>query len=785
MDLFHAAQFPGSQGSPLDPQALLDDLEWLRRLASRLVNDANHADDLVQDTYAALAEKGPVEVDSRRSYLAGIMRNLLRKSRRDARLRHERERIHDRDVNTEPSADAADAGLERLEVLEITLREARGLPGAQARAVRMHFVDGLSFREIAVQSGLRESTVRGHVSRGLDRLRERLDERFGDRRAWTTPLLPWVAPLQLWTAPSEGGAARRADLEGVRSAGASGGTVGAGGIGAWGVLKLIALAVPLLGALLWIAASHTTERGTAAPLTDADRTTETVLDLGSGDLALATAAARRTPRKVEPPFRPDIGFPGTTPGSAARPPTDRAPHDHRNRPIEGQAVDATNGRPLEGVELWFAFESEGRTKTVDCVTSADGRFSTEPIPASVAEVTLRVLDARHRIHPAPGPATTAEGRIRLPLEEPLRLRVGPTLTLDLRGGIGTDSGWLQASGEAGNVSPRFAVYAEGTGAWARSPVPLDPDMTSLHFVARDGLSVGVGPLPVLVDNRGSATLHCEVRGAVAFAVAASREAEFGRVRLTPVGADVPIATRAFGPHDFGAAIGDAGGSQAVFPVTPAGTYRYEVERSGELVTGEVTVEPGSWSVLRLDDDAPERRDFVARIDASAAPDTPVDQWKVRFAPAAGAGPVQLVSPTRGAGDLWTASVEDQPSHACVATIQPPPDVRLDTYVIEWPGDSSTVRILGPTATTDVRVIAYDAATHELLEGVVLRDARNLELLPTGGSENAGAPLFALYPDTPQSLTIQVAGYRSLAVVWDSERHGPRLEVALTRRPERD
>ena len=57
----------------IDPEDLLAHAGWLRRLALRLVRDADVADDLVQETMIASARHGPEPRESVRPWLAKVL----------------------------------------------------------------------------------------------------------------------------------------------------------------------------------------------------------------------------------------------------------------------------------------------------------------------------------------------------------------------------------------------------------------------------------------------------------------------------------------------------------------------------------------------------------------------------------------------------------------------------------------------------------------------------------------------------------------------------------------
>jgi RNA polymerase sigma-70 factor (ECF subfamily) len=77
----------------IDPELLLREHAWLRRLAYSLAADPGSADDLVQDTWVAALEHPPrTSADGVRAWLASVARNLARGRRRRGANAKARER---------------------------------------------------------------------------------------------------------------------------------------------------------------------------------------------------------------------------------------------------------------------------------------------------------------------------------------------------------------------------------------------------------------------------------------------------------------------------------------------------------------------------------------------------------------------------------------------------------------------------------------------------------------------------------------------------------------------
>lgn len=171
-------------------EELLANQGWVRSLALRLVGDADLADDIVQQTWIAALENPPRSQDTLRGWLSSVVRRLSARAHRDRFLR----RKHDlRFVPPEPLAGPA-------ELLELAERHQKIVSLVleleepyRSTILRRYFLD-MSSEEIARRLGVPAATVRTHLKRALDRLRERLDrENGGDRPKWVRALLPLAA----------------------------------------------------------------------------------------------------------------------------------------------------------------------------------------------------------------------------------------------------------------------------------------------------------------------------------------------------------------------------------------------------------------------------------------------------------------------------------------------------------------------------------------------------------------------------------------------------------------
>ncbi|MEM1452695.1 MAG: sigma-70 family RNA polymerase sigma factor [Planctomycetota bacterium] len=162
---------------------LLREQRWLSGLARSLVADANEADDVVQETARrALSGAGGPRESGLRGWLARTARHVVSERRRSERRRDWREGRR--------SAEEADDGLDPAEVLaRAELRERLAhlvmeLGEDERTAIAMRFYEGLDAATIAERTGASPAAVRQRISRGVGRLRARLDVAEGTDRRW-------------------------------------------------------------------------------------------------------------------------------------------------------------------------------------------------------------------------------------------------------------------------------------------------------------------------------------------------------------------------------------------------------------------------------------------------------------------------------------------------------------------------------------------------------------------------------------------------------------------------
>ncbi|MEZ6038403.1 MAG: sigma-70 family RNA polymerase sigma factor [Planctomycetota bacterium] len=181
--------------TPTGPDAVLRELQWVRRLARRLLADEALADDVAQDAWLA-ARAGLPHDDGRqgglRRWLATVVRNRVRRLVRGDRRRVVREQAV---VATREVVDAADPAdvVARVALHTEVAQAVAALEEPFRSALSWHYLDELPATEVARRQGIRHDAARKRISRGLQLLRERLAYvRPGGFAAWC---LDWTRVL--------------------------------------------------------------------------------------------------------------------------------------------------------------------------------------------------------------------------------------------------------------------------------------------------------------------------------------------------------------------------------------------------------------------------------------------------------------------------------------------------------------------------------------------------------------------------------------------------------------
>jgi RNA polymerase sigma-70 factor (ECF subfamily) len=145
-----------------------------RYLHGRCAGDPTLAEELTQETFLqAIRHRGTFQGRAQVvTWLISIARNKLTDHYR-ALEREERRRL--RLVVREVAIPSTDETWARHEHREELLAAMRSLPAAQRAAVVLHYVDGLSVRDVAARLGRSEKAIESLLTRGREGLRRQLE----------------------------------------------------------------------------------------------------------------------------------------------------------------------------------------------------------------------------------------------------------------------------------------------------------------------------------------------------------------------------------------------------------------------------------------------------------------------------------------------------------------------------------------------------------------------------------------------------------------------------------
>ena len=156
-----------SSFTPHSPEAVLEHLDWVKRLAKKLCADACLADDVTQETIFAAVRQTPPKGLSLRGWLAGITRNRVRQALRSEQRRRDHECLA-RSGRHEPAA--ADV-VERASIQRLVVDRVMGLKEPYRSTLLLRYFEDKSPAKIARLTGVPVATVKTRLRRGLAQLR--------------------------------------------------------------------------------------------------------------------------------------------------------------------------------------------------------------------------------------------------------------------------------------------------------------------------------------------------------------------------------------------------------------------------------------------------------------------------------------------------------------------------------------------------------------------------------------------------------------------------------------
>lgn len=351
-------------------------MEFVRTLALALVNDESVADDVTQETLMDALRQPPQIERGLRSWFSGVVRNKIRLHYRGEgrRRRWERKAGEEREMRARNQSLAEDA-LQRAELRQEVVQSVIDLPEPYRLTLILRYLEDLTPTEIAEWTGEPLSTIKTRLQRGLDRVRQRLDEEHGDRKSWKKAVILLASPDAL----------RPAAL----TAAASGTAVMSFSVG-W-ILSAIVLVVAG-----WFAVS--TWNG--APLES------------SNAIAKTTAGERK---RSTPPVGGAVGSSPepTVAASAATEVSESGLTVPAAASVELTVVDSA-GNPIEGAVVGF------KGRSVEQISDRDGR-----VPIDHDGSTPALIEVRHPDYVSQATLLGGEGPFLITLVEgePVLIRV--------------------------------------------------------------------------------------------------------------------------------------------------------------------------------------------------------------------------------------------------------------------------------------------------------------------------------------------------------------------------
>ena len=139
------------------------------RLAMTLLHDEAESKDVVAEVFARMAEAGRTEGCG---YLLVAVRNRCLNLLRNRSIQQRIQRLYllDQEVETK----SAEQLCEESRLLEQGIGQLE--PPVCKQVVRLHFEQGMTFREIALQLGTSETTVYKYLRRAMHQLRQHLNK---------------------------------------------------------------------------------------------------------------------------------------------------------------------------------------------------------------------------------------------------------------------------------------------------------------------------------------------------------------------------------------------------------------------------------------------------------------------------------------------------------------------------------------------------------------------------------------------------------------------------------
>lgn len=196
----------------MNPEELLAQRDFVRRLACNLIRDENSAEDISQQACLLAMTRPPRRAGSKRGWLGKVVKGLTV----DFFRREERRSRRERSVARPEGVPSSEEIAKREEIRRKVVEAVDSLEEPYGSAVILRYYEDLSVAEIALRLDVSTEAVKKRIQRGLGKLRARLDAEFhGDREAWSLALAP-IAGVKL--APASAAAVSAAAVSSASTA---------------------------------------------------------------------------------------------------------------------------------------------------------------------------------------------------------------------------------------------------------------------------------------------------------------------------------------------------------------------------------------------------------------------------------------------------------------------------------------------------------------------------------------------------------------------------------------
>lgn len=171
----------------LQMEELISHAGFLQNLARSLVLDEHQAQDVSQQAMLSALEKPPAQGQPLGAWLYCVTRNLAARTFRSNKRRSRRERAW-APIDRVPSAQEV---TEREEIRRCVVKTLLQLDDPYRSALLLRFYENQSNREAARTLGIPIETLRTHIKRGLNKMRDSLEREFkGSDREWFQAIVP-------------------------------------------------------------------------------------------------------------------------------------------------------------------------------------------------------------------------------------------------------------------------------------------------------------------------------------------------------------------------------------------------------------------------------------------------------------------------------------------------------------------------------------------------------------------------------------------------------------------